>query len=935
MSDTIGKSRTASLLSCLPVTVLVLLLLPANLFGQSSQPVPQPDDTRQPIRFNSRLIEHWYDSPKMHVFMLLDGVRIQQGQWRLKARDAVIWFDEAAAAKGVITLGIYAEGDVEISGPAFPEPRQYEFVYLTLATTGEIERSSQVDRELSRADTPLFLRAKRMRQRALEAQPQPPLVPEQTPGTAETAPAPPESAPPLADESPLRIIIRPRDEMRPTTMETSVENGRRVTIWTGGILIIYGDMELLADDAVIWTNDDEEVVAKVGQQPEVYLEGDVVINVGREVAGEVETSGNTQLRATRVFADLDRNLALIFDAQIRAFARGRQIPLYYYAERARQVGQGHFLAERGTFTTSRMGHPQVGLHGSSVELIDMGGRDEVTGEAIRRIRYDIRNVVTTAHGVPILWWPKMSGDVEQHATALRRVNLTQSSSRGTGIESQWHLWRLFGIGDEPEGFRKTYLNMNFYGDRGPYVGVESQYLRENFYGNLLTNLVYDTGTDRIFGERLDAPRKTRGRASWQHRQFLPRDWQATAEVSYLSDRQFLPEWFESEDQQAKDQETLLHLKKQPALGIESFSLLAKMKINDWQTETQYAPRIEYHRLGQPLWDTGAAWFTNNTYQYSEYSPDEDLAIGDDSPWSNIADTRHWFNAPLQVGFVKIVPFVEGRLSYFENRIDGRGSDVRTFGAAGFGGSWYLTRQYNDISSRFWDVNRIRHVNTFDFRLMQADTNLPSRHLHPWDEPGSAETKLVRGIDSTDVYQAGWRQRWQTKRGPTQRTVDLVTFDMIATWYSDVREPRVSPDDDIARNNITADYSWQISDTTSLVGDLYYTTSDGHVRLSNIGLAVVRSPRFTYYIGNRYIRGAGASMLTFGFDYVINRKYSMHFFEQFDVGNDNYNSSTRVQLVRNGESWKTIFSFELNPGRDESIFLIQFQPIGVPEISLGN
>ena len=282
-----------------------------------------------------------------------------------------------------------------------------------------------------------------------------------------------------------------------------------------------------------------------------------------------------------------------------------------------------------------------------------------------------------------------------------------------------------------------------------------------------------------------------------------------------------------------------------------------------------------------------------------------------------------------------MPFADGRVTYFEARPDGRGPDVRSFGAAGIYGSFYLTRLFNDVRSEFWDINRIRHVNTFDFRVMQAVTDLPSRHLYPWDEPGSAETKLVRGIDDTDVYQVGWRQRWQTKRGPIQRTVDLVTFDMLMTWFGDIGAPRIAPDDDLARNNLTVDYSWQISDTTSLVGDLYYATNDGQVRISNIGLAVIRSPRFSYYVGNRYIRGVSSSMLTFGFDYVINRKWSMHFFEQFDVADNNRNSSTRVELARTGESWKTIFSVELIPGRDEKIFYIQFQPVGVPEVRLGN
>lgn len=930
-----GRSCAKFLITTLVVAVVAALIVlpPQVALGQFSQPVPLPADQRQPIRFGSRLIEHWYEQDKMHVFMLLDGVRIEQGQWQLKARDAVIWLDEAAAAEGEVKLGIYAEGDVSISSPQFERERQYEFVYLTLTTSGELERDWQIDREVSRADTPLFLRSRRMRERALAAAPEPGLVPEVSPPAPET-PALPEAVPPVAGEAPQRLIIRPRDAQRPATLDVRVVDDRRVAIWTGGVMIIYGDTELLADEAVVWTNADEDVIAERGEQPEVYLEGDVIVNVGRHVAEGIETAGNTQMRASRLFIDLDRQLALIIDAQVRGYTRGRDVPVYYYAQRARQAGQGRFLAEKGTFTTSSMCEPQIGLHGSRMEVVDLSGRDEETGEMIRRVRYDIHDVVTTAHGIPIFYWPRLSGDVEDNEIPLRRLSLSQRSSRGTGIETQWYLWRLLGIGDEPQGFRKTYLDLNYYGERGPYVAVESRYFRENFYGDFLANFIYDSGTDRINGQRLDPPREERGRVRLRHRQFLPRDWQATVELSYLSDRQFLPEWYEAEDREGKDQETLLHLKKQDPMGIDAISLLVKGKLNDWLTQSQYAPRLEYHRIGQPLWDTGAVYYTDNVYQFGQYSPDDALPIAG-SPWGSVADTRHRADLPLQVGFAKVVPFADGRLSYFEHRPDGRGPDWRTFGVAGVYGSFYLTRQYDEARSRFWDVNRIRHINTFDFRVMQAATDLGSRWLYPWDEPGSAETKLVRGIDDTDVYQVGWRQRWQTKRGPTQRTVDLVTLDMLMTWFGDVDNPRVAPGDDLARNNLTVDYSWQISDTTSLVGDLYYATSDGQLRLSNVGLAVIRSPRFSYYVGNRYIRGADSSMLTFGLDYVINRKWSLHLFEQFDIDAGNRNSSTRLELTRTGESWKTIISVELVPNRDEKIFYIQFQPIGVPEVRLGN
>ena len=250
-------------------------------------------------------------------------------------------------------------------------------------------------------------------------------------------------------------------------------------------------------------------------------------------------------------------------------------------------------------------------------------------------------------------------------------------------------------------------------------------------------------------------------------------------------------------------------------------------------------------------------------------------------------------------------------------------------------SWYLSRVFPNAHSRLWDINRLRHVNTFDIELLTADTNLSSKHLYPFDEPGSAEAKLVRGIDDTDVYRIGWRNRLQTKRGPDQKTVDWMTLDFLMTWFTGPEMPDVAPDDDKAHDNLQTDYSWQFSDTTSLVGDVYFVTDEGRIRMANVGLAIVRSPRLSYYVGSRYIRGADSSIGTFGLDYVINRKWKIHFFEQYEFNRGMTNSGTRVEVERRMASWVMRVSMELDPGEDDKIFFVEFQPVGVPEMKFGN
>ncbi|NIA22358.1 MAG: hypothetical protein GWP05_10435, partial [Anaerolineaceae bacterium] len=720
------------------------------------------------------------------------------------------------------------------------------------------------------------------------------------------------------------ITVGALNDIRSVTFSSRIEGDQRISTWSGGVQVTQGSLEMQADDVVIWSG------TGGGGGTQAYLEGHVKIHQGRRT-----------IWATRVYYDFDRQQALISNAKIRTFSPARDVPVYYYAKTVRQLAEGKFVAEKATMTTDAFGHPQWGLHGSQFEIVDLSGQNEY-GEDVSRLRFSARNVVSSVRGIPLTWWPRMTGDLEQGVAPLRRVNLTDQTSRGAGLETEWYLWRLLGVREIPDGFKKTYLNLNLYGERGPYISVESKYQRKNFLGEFLGNFIHDSGRDNISGGKVNIPRPQRGRITWRHRHFLPYDWQLTGEVSWLSDRNYMREWYEQEDAESKDQETLLHLKKQ--VGRQAFTALFKARINDFMDQVESAPRLDYFVIGEPLLEDKLTYFMRTTYQHGRFRLDENDSTRLGSPWTNIADTRHTVEMPLQVGFLKVVPFADGRLSYFGNRLARRGAkqdlvrrgaDGRTWGAIGTRASWYLSRVFPNVHSRLWDINRLRHVNTFDIELMAADTDLSSKNLYPFDDPGSAEAKLVRGIDDTDVFRVGWRNRLQTKRGPDQKTVDWMTLDFLMTWFAGAETPRVAPDDDRSINNLQTDYSWQFSDTTSLVGDVYYVTDEERIRTSNVGLAIVRSPRLSYYVGSRYIRGVDSTIGTFGVDYVINRKWKFHFFEQYEFNRARTNSGTRFELERRMASWLMRIVVELDPGEDDKMFYVEFQPVGVPEMKFGS
>ena len=181
----------------------------------------------------------------------------------------------------------------------------------------------------------------------------------------------------------------------------------------------------------------------------------------------------------------------------------------------------------------------------------------------------------------------MHSDRERPELPIRSIRVGHDRTYGTSVETRWWLSRLLGL-RQPEGTDGS-IAVDYYGDRGVGGGVDLTYERENYFGSILGYAIEDHGEDRLSRTRKDieVPEETRGRFRFQHRQFLPYSWQLTGEVSYLSDENFLEQFYRSEFNVGKEQETLLHLKRiEDNWGL---SFLGKTRINDFVDQVEELP----------------------------------------------------------------------------------------------------------------------------------------------------------------------------------------------------------------------------------------------------------------------------------------------------------------------------------------------------------
>ncbi len=725
---------------------------------------------------------------------------------------------------------------------------------------------------------------------------------------------------------------------------------------TGGLL------ELQADNGVLFLSQEkpaakgdnkrstEDILAS-GAFQAIYLSGDVVV-----------TNGPRTIRADELYYDFEGKRGIVINAEMRTFDPREGVPIYVRAARLKQVAENEFSAEDVTLTTSEFHVPQISVNASKMTITDTTPSDERQGGTSKG-SYDARmyDLRLKMYDETIFYWPFVRSNLQRPDLPIKSVRGGYDSTWGTTVETRWYLARLLGL-VEPEGTDST-LALDYYGEHGFGTGIESDYTGDDYFGKLLGYVIRDTGEDRLgrisSRKHLEPPRELRGRFSWQHRQFLPYDWQLTSELSYISDENFLEGYYRNEFAVGKEQETLVHLKRiQDNWGL---SLLNKVRINDFVNQLEELPTADFHWAGQSFLDDKLTFY--NDTQVSRFR--QRYASSNTTPGSeeffSFTMTRNEVDMPLTLGRTQIVPFAAGTVAYedgmgFYREIDG-GTAAREDGG-GFGetgvrisGQPYW-KVFPDVKSELWDLNQLRHI--------------VRPHL-----TAAAYTEGESVFEQRDTLNVGISQRLQTKRGPLEnpRTVDWMRLDMDVTWVDESDDASAGPDRFIwnkpfippintfsrtvplqdrrgshifgpRRNYVGADYSWRLSDTTAILSDMNYDMQSGVVQQYNVGFSHLRWPNLQYYIGSRYLRRLdngygekGSNAFTFAATYVLDPRYSVVFSQQLDF---DYGAAVRrdITLIRRYHRLYWGLTYSADESLDRQSIALSLWPQGVSGLVFG-
>ena len=941
----------------------------------------------------ARRVTSWRENGVL--MLLLEGdAKVAMGAYAFRADRAVVRIDEeTSSGVRVRHLAMYLDNARTMQGRG-PTQAQAPRLLVTASTTGQVDLSTDLLRQTPMAGHPLVIDATERIGKYLDTLKKPVLdVPAGPPMTVRTpavttaaprAPLPPKvvrrlkpvlgatglpaaraSTEPQQPEEPVGPIdpgkVLPTAGVVSFSVDKAVfRKAENVLVLLGNVNVVYHGtsnregVSLSAQNAVIFLQDDVPAMPGAQLNAElvkgVYLEDNVIARYA-----------DYTVRAPRVFYDLESDRAVVLDAVMYTWDVKRRVPIYVRAEKLMQRSLAAWEADRAILTTSEFAEPHFAIAANQVTIARSVRPD---GSVSRRF---VSHDNTLRWGkAPVFYWPRLSGEIQE--LPIRRLDGSYDGNDGPIVRSEWDVFALAGR-EKPEGVDLS-AKLDFLGDRGAAIGGRLDYDRTEMLGRLDGYLVANDDAQDQIADRtpIDHDGDARGYVKWQHRQYLDDGWEASAELSYVSDETFLEEFFRNEAETAKPYETSLYLLKQERDWALTF--LASRDLNDFVAQTSMLqspgysvdklPEVGYWRIGTTLWNDRLTYYSQNHASRMRIRPGEDMpsdrgfnaarsmllfgiphtlpfddaavAAGIEDGYVNRFDTRHELQAPMKVSILDVVPYLAGRITaYNEDTLTmGEHDNIRYWGAAGARLHTQFSRTYDKAASGLFDVHRLRHIVEPSLDVFISDASLDWADLAVFDPD-------VEGINQGWGVILGLRNTLQTQRGGQGRwrTVDWLVLDTDIVWRGD-EEPHnrvipryfgYRPEYSLGGDHVNAEMMWMISDTLATVAELTYHLEDDMMSQWRIGVNLDHSPQLALFADFAEIDELSSRLLTYGFDYRLTSKYTARFNHRLDLSASG-DRSIDVALIRKLPRWKLIFLATVDELDDNHTFGIVLVPDGI-------
>jgi hypothetical protein len=991
-------------------------------------------DTRQKIVVTADEASTWKEGDAknpVEIWLLKGNCAIAQGAAVVRGQEAVLWVErQGELGNPTHTVIAYVDGQVlieqhtEVAGGANPStPSRAQAITGEASRTGAQPKPAPPWYGRLYCDYPPEFEIKAVSKtdpgskpsiyhRALERR----LPPEGIQRTqfAEFQPeaiATPPASVALAGARNVQVFPRSAVPLQARYFQNPNNPNESVAVISGGVqfridgfgrqlasgIRIGETLDIVADRVVIWTpGNAQQYLIGPSAEPEnmpleLYLEGDIIFREGDRI-----------VYAQSMYYNVPQRTGIILNAEALTPVPNYAGLMRLRANVLRQVGMDRFIAEGASVTTSRLAMPTYEFRAGTLMLVDaqipevdpLTGAPVLNPETGNPLNRHVQTVTSTnnvvfVEGVPVFYWPTLATDAREPTFYIQKATVRNDDIFGTSIETDWNMYQLLGWQNPPEGTDWS-LSLDYLSERGPAAGTKFTYDQDflfktsrRTFGLLDAWFIDDDGLDTLGMDRVGIPpepdRDFRGRVLGRHRQELENNWQLSAEVGYITDRNFLEQFFEKEWDELADQRTGIELKR--TLDNSALEIAADVRLNDFFLQTEQFPRVDHFWIGQSLWQDRLTWYEHTSVGFFRQRPasvptdPQDAATFALLPYEPLIEaegerfvTRQALELPIDAGPMKVVPFVLGEAGHWGEVLD-QDELQRVYGQAGLRTSLPFWSANPMIESDLFNVHGLAHKITLDGEFSFTDASEDLSQFPLYDEidddniqafrrrlafqtfggpppvPARFDERFYavrRGLmdnvtgpteiaDDLTVFRIGARQRWQTRRGPldNRRIIDWITLDTHAEVFPD-------EDENFGENVGLVDYDfrWHVGDRLTLLSDGAADFFGQGGKLFSVGGSLNRPPRGNLYLGFRSLEGPITSnVLLASYSYRMTPKWASSFGLSYDLSNNGAMGET-LTLTRIGESFLFSVGFNADRGRDNVGVGIALEPRFLPRTSFG-
>jgi hypothetical protein len=580
---------------------------------------------------------------------------------------------------------------------------------------------------------------------------------------------------------------------------------------------------------------------------------------------------------------------------------------------------------------------------------------------------------------PILWFPLLYADLNRSGFQFL-----------PGYDSRWGAYLLLSYSFPVTEGIDAAVRLEERTEFGPSIGLDLNMKYgpggRNF-GNLVADYVFETKdvtTVEAPGEPAETRTTDRYRVSFQQRLFLTDDIYGTADVNWISDVDFLEDFYPQDYRNDPQPDTSLSLTKWDE--DYTLTLLGRWQINDFQDTTERKPELVFDFKNQSFFglplqydgETGVAQLRrafSNTPEFGETEfPDYQ---------STRFDTFHQWSLPSQLfGWLNVNPRAGIRGTYYsasgsfiqpasgqqvydpvsgelivvdpndnqtsENPLNDPSSNLKQKGAVfrpianyGLSVSTKFSRAFEQVQSRVLGLDGLRHVvepyinysgvnnmGPAPEDIYQFDRVVPSTQLLPLDFP---QFYAIDSIGTWSITRMGFNQRFQTRRdNGTYQWLTWNTF-MDANFENPYTEAPVSNLFNVVRFYPLPWASLGIESQLPVV-------TEGFTEV-NTTLSVMPTRDTRFSLGHRYIDGndyfTDNSQVNFFAYWRINDNWSVSLYEQYEFESQVLQYQ-RYFVNRDLTSWVASIGAEVrdNLGGDQEVgFLLMMTLKDAPQINI--